>query len=371
MSLWLDAREPPRPPLDGDTTADVAIAGAGIAGASLALALARDGAKVVVVDARHAGGGASGRNAGFVLAGVAENYVAACRKYGAERAARLWRFTLTNRTLLRALIERERIACEVRWNGSLQAAGTDEEWDEIRESVRLLAPLGARATLVEPERAALFADDGELHPVRLVQGIARAAERRGVRIREGTRATAASRGALVTERGTVRAGAVVVCAGAWSEHLVPRSRVVPIRGQMLATAPAGRTVFERPVYANRGFDYWRQTADGRVAVGGWRYLAFDEETGEDERTTDTVQRALDGFLQARGIDAPVTHRWAGIMDFSHDGLPYLGRRADGVYVAGGFTGHGNGFAYAGAELVASLIRAGRHPDAELFDPERA
>lgn len=369
-SLWQDASGPRWAPLDGDARADVCIVGAGIAGLSLALALARDGAAVTVVEAARLGAGASGRNAGFVLAGVAENFVAARRRYGAVRAERLWRFTVTNRVLLRALIERHAIPCEPRWEGSLQIAGSEEEWAEIRESVGALAGLGVAGTLVEAERAALFAGDGELHPVRLLHGLAAAAARHGARIHEGTRAAAVTRDAVRTAAGSVSAGAVVVCAGAWTEPLAAGSRVVPIRGQMLATAPVERRIFERPVYADRGYRYWRQAADGRVVVGGWRFLAFDEETGDADATTATIQDALDDFLRERGIAAPVTHRWAGTMEFSHDGLPYLGRRRDGIWVCGGFTGHGNGFAYASAELLTSLVRSGGHPDADLFDPER-
>ena len=369
-SLWQDVPGARRPPLFGDVRADVCIVGAGIAGLSLALALARDGARVVVLEAERIGAGASGRNAGFVLAGVAENFVASCRRYGAERAARLWRFTVTNRVLLRALVERHGIECEARWNGSLQVAGSEEEWAEIRESVDLLAPQGVRGALLATERGAIFADDGELHPVRLLHGLADAAAGLGAQVHEASRATAVSADHVVTGAGAVRSGAVVACTGAWTERLLPSSRVVPIRGQMLATAPLGRRVFQRPVYADRGYRYWRQTADGRVVVGGWRFLAFDEEVGEADETTATIQDALDAFLGERGITTPVTHRWAGTMEYSHDGLPYLGRRSDGVWVAGGFTGHGNGFAYAGAELVASLVRSGGHPDADLFDPER-
>ena len=369
-SLWQDAHGPAWEPLARYARADVAIVGAGIAGLSLALALARDGARVVVLEAGRIGAGASGRNAGFVLAGVAENFVAACRRYGAERAARLWRFTLTNRTLLRALIQRHGIECESRWNGSLQIAGSEEEWAEIRESVALLGPHRVRGSLVEAERGALFPDDGELHPVRLLHGLAASAAGLGAQVHEASRATAVAADHVVTDAGTVRAGAVVICTGAWTDGLLTSSRVVPIRGQMLATAPLGRRVFDRPVYADRGYRYWRQTADGRVVVGGWRSLAFEEESGDDDRTTPTIQGALDSFLRERGIAAPVTHRWAGTMEFSHDGLPYVGRRPDGIWVDGGFTGHGNGFAYAAAELVASLVRSGSHPDADLFDPER-
>ena len=384
-SLWLDEPYTPRPPLAADGTADVVVVGAGIAGLATAYALARQGASVVVLERDVAAGAASGRNAGFILQGVAENYVAACRRFGADRATRIWRFTVTNRILLQSLARREGIDGGLRWLGSELIAGDDAEWDEIRESARALGGHGIRVTLrpAHPrqradsdaarrsERAACFEDDGEMHPVRFVRGLAAATERSGVAIHEGTAVSAVRPDGVDTARGHVRAGAVVVCANAFSEHLVRASRVRPVRGQALATAPLARRVFERPSYAQRGYRYWRQTAEGRVVVGGWRDLAFDEEVGEELATTPPIQSALDAFLAEHGIDAPVTHRWAGTMGFSHDGLPYAGRRSDGVYVNAGFTGHGNAFAIATGEVIASLVRLGRHPDADLFDPERA
>jgi len=314
--------------------------------------------------------GASGRIAGFVLSGVAENYVAACRRYGAERARRIWRFTMTNRILLAAIVRRHEIDCDLAWNGSVQMAGDDEEWNEIRESARELAGHGVRVSLDPEHDSAYFADDGEVHPVRLVRGLAAAVEARGGRIHETTSVSSVTADAVVTAAGTVRAGAVVVCTNAYSAHVVQRARIRPIRGQMLATAPIAEERFPRPVYADRGYRYWRQSAEGRVLVGGWRNTAFDEEVGEDARPTERIQSQLDAFLAEHGITAAVTHRWAGIMGFSHDALPYIGRRADGVFVHAGFTGHGNAFAVAGGELVAALVRSGSHPDADLFDPER-
>lgn len=371
ISLWLDEPAEHWAPLQGDASADVAIVGAGIAGLALACALAREGARPMVLEARTVSGGASGRNAGFVLAGVAENFVAAGHRYGRERALRVWRFTRTNQILMRALAQRHAIECDLRWNGSAQVAGSDEEWSDIRESARQLAAEGTRVRLDPEARAAIHEDDGELHPVRFVRGLARAATGLGARIHEMTRATSLRSGRLMTDRGTIRAGTVVLCANAYTEHLLPASRIVPIRGQVLATAPVARRVFDRPSYAHLGYRYWRQTGDGRVIVGGWRDLAFDEERGEDDATSATIQSALDAFLREHGIQAPVTHRWGGTMGFSHDGLPYLGRRRDGVFMTGGFTGHGIGFACAAAELVATLVRGDSHPDADLFDPERA
>ena len=369
-SIWLDEVAPEiHPPLDEDTTADVAIVGAGIAGVATAYHVSRSGAKVVVVEARTVAEAASGRNAGFLLAGVAENFVAAARRYGEDRALRIWRFTRHNQELVRAIVERERIACDLAWNGSAQIAGEDEEWAEARESAERLKKEGVRVRLTPAEQTAIYEEDGELHPVRYVRALAGAAVAGGARIHDGTRATAVTKSEVRTDRARVQAGAVVVCVNAYSQHLVPL-RVRPVRGQMLATAPVARRVFERPAYANRGYRYWRQRPDGQLLVGGWRDTAVDEEVGEDERTTSRIQKQLEGFLRERCAEAEITHRWAGTMGFSHDALPYVGHLASGVFVNAGFTGHGMAFATATGELIADVLRGAKRPETDLLAPDR-
>src|SRR6266851_1641953 len=215
MSIWLDEIAADlHLPLTGDTPADVAIVGAGIAGVATAYHLARTGAKVVVIEARTVAEAASGRNAGFLLAGVAENFVAAARRYGEDRALRIWRFTRHNQDLVRAIVERERIACDLAWNGSAQIAGDDNEWAEVRGSAERLGKEGVRVRLAPEDRAAIYEEDGELHPVRYVRALARAAVAAGGRIHDGTRAISVTKGGVRTERGRVRAGAVVVCVNA-------------------------------------------------------------------------------------------------------------------------------------------------------------
>ncbi len=368
MSLWLDGVSRSYPPLDGDVTADVAVVGAGIAGVATAYFLASTGAKVVVLEARGVAEAASGRNAGFLLAGVAENFVAASHRYGERKALRIWHFTKHTQALVRSLVAEHGIDCELRWNGSDQIPGDDEEWREIETSARRLSVEGVAVSVDPAARTATYADDGELHPVRWVRGLAAAAVSKGARIHESTRVDTIAPGEARTATGVVRAGAVVLCTNAYTARLAS-SRVQPVRGQMLATAPTA-PVFDRPAYANRGYRYWRQTGDGRVLVGGWRDTAVVEEVGEDERITDTIQTRLDAFLREHGIRAAVTHRWAGTMGFSHDALPYVGAIAPRVFVCGGFTGHGMAFGPASAELVATLVRGATHPSADLFDPSR-
>ena len=369
-SIWLDEIAPEdHRPLDADATADVAVIGAGVAGVATAYHLSRGGAKVIVLEARTVAEAASGRNAGFLLAGVAENFVAAARRYGEERALRIWRFTRRNQELVREVVAREGIVCDLAWHGSAQIAGDDEEWDEVRRSAERLEAEGVRVFLSPDELAAIYEDDGELHPVRYVRGLARAATAAGARVYEGTRVIAVAEDEVRTPHARVRADAVVVCVNAYSPHLVPL-RVRPVRGQMLATAPVGRPIFERPAYAHRGYRYWRQRADGRLLVGGWRDTAVDEEVGEDERVTSRLQDQLDGFVREHCADAIVTHRWAGTMGFSHDALPYVGRLDNGVFVNAGFTGHGMAFATATGELIADVVRGTKRSETDLFAPER-
>ena len=368
MSLWLDGASRSYPSLEHDTAADVAIVGGGIAGVATAYFLAKAGARVIVLEARGIAEGASGRNAGFLLAGVAENFVAASRRYGETNAWRIWRVTKRTHQIVRSLTAEHAISCELRWNGSDQIAGDDDEWAEIAESARRLAARGVATSVDATHRSATYADDGDLHPVRWVRGLARAAVDAGARIHESTRATAVGDGRVTTDRGSVTAGAIVLCTNAYTAHLT-RTRVRPIRGQMLATAPAKAT-FARPAYANRGYQYWRQTSDGRIVVGGWRDTAVDREVGEDETPTAEIQTHLDAFLRAHAIDAAVTHRWAGTMGFSHDALPYVGHTGARRFVCGGFTGHGMAFGPACAEIVATLVRGESHADADLFDPAR-
>jgi len=368
MSLWLDGVQRAYPRLEGDATADVAIVGGGIAGIASAYFLATASARVVVLEARGVAEAASGRNAGFLLAGVAENFVAASRRYGDDKALRIWRLTKRTHELARSLVARHSIECELRWNGSDQIAGDEEEWREIAESARRLAAHGARVSVDARTRSATYADDGDLHPVKWVRGLAHAAASAGARIHEDTRVESVTSGEARTARGSVRAGAILLCTNAYTGHLAP-SRVRPVRGQMLATAPTA-PAFARPAYAKRGYQYWRQTADGRVVVGGWRDTAVDHEVGESEQPTAEIQSHLDRFLAEHGITAPVTHRWAGTMGFSHDALPYVGQTDARVFVCGGFTGHGMAFGPACAELAATLVLGRSHPDADLFDPAR-
>jgi glycine/D-amino acid oxidase-like deaminating enzyme len=389
---WLDGASPLAGALTGDVSADVLVIGAGLCGASAALALGRAGIDTVWLDAGAVAHGASGRNAGFLLQGTAERYVRAVAIHGRERAQRVHGLSRENHRAMAATIAELGLDCGYQRRGSLQLAGSPEEEGDLLESAALLREDGFPAeergadALGEHLSGAGFRlgvhlpDDGELQPASFVRGVAQAAMGLGVRLYEHTPVTtlhADSPGDVRAETptGTVRAQIALVCTNASAGALLGglRGAIDAVRGQMLATA-AAPPVFECPIYADHGYDYWRQDEHGRIALGGWRNLDPEGEVGPDEMLHPVIQARMTDFIRRFPAlrDVPITHRWSGTMGFSRDGLPLVGAvpGAPGALVAAGFTGHGFGFAWVCGRSLVDIVLEGRSEVAELFPARR-
>ncbi len=161
----------------------------------------------------------------------------------------------------------------------------------------------------------------------------------------------------------------------YGRGLVPEldERIWPARGQVLATEPLAERLFAIPHYARGGFDYWQQLPDGRLVAGGFRDFSIMSELTDVEETTAVIQDALDEFVvELLGYAPRVTHRWAGIFGLTQDFLPLVGPVPghDGVWVAAGYSGHGNVLGYLCGGLVASAILGRDDPLLELLDPAR-
>jgi gamma-glutamylputrescine oxidase len=358
--------------------AEVCVIGGGISGVATLHWCRAAGLDAVLLEGQRLAAGASGRNAGFLLCGVAENYARAAARYGRHVAAEIWSFTAESHALLRELIGRRDVG--YRRRGSWTLAAGAEESESLQEAATLLNEDGLPgrwrrdlpAVYAHLEGGLLNPVDGEVDPVRLVAAIA-APHRR--RIFEGVTAQGLEPDAagvrVFHSHGELLAAQVVVATNAYTPALLPELRIRPVRAQMLATAPAGTLTLERPAYADWGYRYWRQLDDGRVLVGGMRHRAADEEVGTLCVPTARIQRHLDGELQSLAVVASVTHRWAGIMGFSPDALPLAGRvpGSSNLLVLAGHSGHGLGFAVLAARHIASLLSASV-PVPAWLDPSR-
>jgi glycine/D-amino acid oxidase-like deaminating enzyme len=348
---------------------DVAVIGAGITGCSCALALSHGGLRVRVHDARGIAEGASGRNGGFALRGGAARYDVARETYGAKAARELWQRTE------QALDRLESVAGDAfRRTGSLRLAADAEERVEICAEYEALREDGFAADWrdelpdLRPDfRGAIFHPrDGAVQPARFVRRLAALAAEEGVEFREHDR---------VATLDDLDAEQVVIATDGSGRGLLPEldDALWPARGQGLATEPLAERLFDCPHYARNGFDYWQQLPDGRIVLGGFRDFSILTEMTDEETTTQPIQDALDAFLvELLGEMPKVTHRWAGIFGLTQDLLPLVGPvpEHDGVWIAAGYSGHGNVLGLLCGELVAGAILGRPDPLLELFTPAR-
>jgi gamma-glutamylputrescine oxidase len=371
-SYWLEDPSPKRPETQLAGRADLAIVGAGVTGCSAALHLAQAGLRVRVHDARGIAGGASGRNGGFASRGGAARYDVARETYGVERAVSYWRWT---EEALGRMAELGGDA--LRRTGSYRLAADEDDREAIRLEYEALREDGFEVEWLDDvpggaagrfQGAISTPGDCSLQPARFVRRLAALAAAAGAEIREHDR---------VEDVEALDADRVLVATDGYGHGLVPElaGLIWPTRGQVIASEPLGRILYDRPHAARRSFDYWQQLPDGRIVLGGFRDVAIVDELTDVEETTPTIQSSLESFLhELAGEPVPVTHRWAGIFGLTQDMLPLVGSvpgRDGRVWVAAGYSGHGNVLGFACGRLVAdALLGDTASLQLALLDPAR-
>lgn len=382
--FWIDHEDVTYPSLRQDIDVDLAIVGGGLSGVGAAHAVASTGARVALLEERTLASGASGRNAGFVLAGPAQSYQDAVASLGSDAAREVWNFTLENNCLMADLVDRYTLECGYLRRGSMSLSASSEEWADLYKAHDDLASAGIQTCLIEAEHlpepfdrmytgGIYYPGNAEINPGRFVRGVARQIAGQ-IRIFECTTVSTMHHGdgwVLATEEAEVHADSVLLATNAWTPRLLPVP-IVPQRGQVVATERLDRVVVPFPMYADHGFQYWRQTPDNHLVVGGWRDLDLENEARHEEAVTPRIQQALDTMIDVIASGSKIERRWAGIMGFTPDMVPMVGPvpGADGLWMAAGFSGHGVSMAFmAGGR--AGLAALGQHAAIpRAFDPAR-
>lgn len=368
---------PTRPPLTGTQRADVCVLGAGMTGCAAALELARRGLKVIVLEAKALGAGASGRNLGHIATGLGSHYLAAIETFGREGAREIWETHRENHARLKELLAEIGTECGYDARGGFQIAVDREEARALADSEDLLRDDGFTGEFLDHYMVEArlgvrgfaggywCADDAVIDSLAFVHALARAAEGHGAVFHEASPVLVleadASGVTARSERGVVAAARALVTLNAFAGPLVPflAERIRPLRGQCLAVDG----VFEvpSPAYADHGRVYWRQVS-GRLLVGGFDDLALDAESTAELGVTPLIQSAiLDFARQHLNVgERRVVQRWSGIMGISLDGFPFIGPIPGTPLVcAAGFTALGFGYAMLAALWASEVMATGR------------
>src|SRR6266487_3275558 len=388
ISYWQQTA--PIVPLSTDVPhlVDVVVIGGGLMGTATSYWLAREGVSVALLEREAIGWGATGRNGGFVVAGPAGGYTDAITRLGHETAYVVMTDTMANQQLVRQVLGEERIECSYREPGSLRLALMHYE-EQLRAEVVACQADGFPAEFLDREatqrliKTKLSAEirggrlkpgQGLVHSARFVRGLAQVAVRRGARAYRTEVQALIPEGeslCLQTSRGPIHAATVVVAANAWIGRLLPQlaDLIVPVREQMLAYAPIA-PVFSHALSADiTAGEYFQQTPDGTILIGGCNTVAPGEDMGVWEMTPlPVVQNAIEAVLPRLFPSlAPlqVVQRWAGLLDYTTDRHPIVDRlpTMPQVLVVCGFSGHGMPFGLRFGQLLTEAVVSGTLPSA--------
>ncbi|MFE5084763.1 NAD(P)/FAD-dependent oxidoreductase [Streptomyces mirabilis] len=386
ISFWYadDGLPEPREPLPGDATADVVIVGGGYAGLWTAYYLKKAAPflRVTVLEQKFCGYGASGRNGGWLYNGIAgrDRYA---KLHGHEAAVRLQKaMNETVDEVVRVTAE-EGIEADVHQGGVLEVAYTpaqlarlkafhahelsygekDRELYGARETVERVRVADAVGSTWTPHGA-------RLHPVKLIKGLAAAAEALGVTIHEKTPVTEIRPKHAVTPYGTVRAPYVLRCTEGFTASLKGQKRTwLPMNSSMIATerltpeqwATIGWEGRETLGDMAHAYMYAQRTADDRIALGGrgvpYRFGSRTDNDGRTQQATiDALHEILVRFFPSLA-GVRVAHAWSGVLGVPRDWCATVTLdRSTGLGWAGGYVGSGVATTNLAARTLRDLIQ---------------
>ncbi|GLF95596.1 FAD-binding oxidoreductase [Streptomyces yaizuensis] len=356
------------------TTADVVVVGGGVVGASVAFHLAEAGVgRVLVVERGRVGGGSSGKPIGGIRAqfsdplniALGQRSLAAWRAFAARPGADV---RLESTGYLFLLGSAEEVAMCERAVVVQRALGVPSRIVGAREARELCPYVDPRSLLA----AAYSPADGNALPPAAVRGYLRAARRLGARVWTrcavtGIEVAGGGVRAVRTDAGTVRTGAVVCAAGAWSAAVGAMAGVelpvVPLRRQIGFTGPLRPLPPVIPFTLDFGSTlYFHGDRSGGLVLG------FSDPGQEPGFGREFSREWLEPFRAAARRRVPalaaleVREGWAGLYEMTPDRNALIGRAAapDGFWYATGFSGHGFLQAPAVGEVVRDLL-LGRTP----------
>lgn len=385
---WYEAsvtRPEPQAALQDSLSTDICVIGGGLAGLSAALELRQRGYRVVLLEAKQVGWGASGRNGGQAIVGFASDDPIETQ-FAPDLAKTAWNLSVEAMDLLRQRIAQHRIECDY-VPGYLSLAVNPKKGRQLAEwGEHLACSYQYRMQPVGPNEVGQWIassrfhsglydpGSGHLHPLKYCLGMARAAQQAGVQVYENSPVTRLERGSrptVFTASGRVNCSFVVLAGNVYLNEFGPqlapeiKSRIMPVGTYIIATeamqaARADALIRHRAAVCDTNFvlDYFRLSADSRMIFGG--RVSYSTATPLN-LVASMRRRMLAVFPQLHDLKVP--HAWGGFVDITMNRGPDFGRVENNIYYLQGFSGHGLALTGLAGKLVAEAV-AGH---AERFD----
>lgn len=372
---------------------DVAIIGGGYTGLSAALALAKRGTKVVVLEAETVGWGASSRNGGMALTGLKVSMQTVIKNHGREMAKELFQCSLDSVDTVEQIVKEENINCGFARTGHLLVANKPKHFDALKDEVDFMAKeFNHKVHLVSPSEirneigtdiyhgALVDEVSAGLNPAQFVAGLASAAQKAGAILCARARATRIERRGnrfhIQTARGSLTAESIFVATAGYTGNVIKQlqKKIIPIGSFIIATeklsdelarelSPKNRMIFDYKHYLNY-FRLW----DHRMIFGG-RAAFFPENENTIAKSGVILQREM-AQVYPQLKDTKVEYVWGGTLDFAFDMMTHVGEM-DGAHYSLGYAGHGVAMGtYLGKTVAEAMLNGNikEHPFARFDFP---
>lgn len=368
--------------LDGGTSTDVAIVGAGYTGLSAALEFARAGISAHVLEGGYPGWGGSGRNSGAVIRGFKNSRSELEKEFGTEMGRAMGDFGSKVSDHVFDLIDEFSIECDLMRKGWLLPAHNKAGLKRVEARVRTWTEDGFSGLEMLPrERLAdrlgssayiggmIDHAGASLNPLSYARGLCRAAIGSGAKVSRDTPVTKISRSGtkwqLETPRGTVLADKVLLSTNAYSSKLETsvNASVATIHTNIVATAPlppelAGTILPDMQAVSDirRILYYWHKDSENRILFGTRGNLR-GPQSNRDFAHVEAAMHSIYPQLK----DQPIQFRWSGRVALTANFVPHINEPQPGLWSAFGYCGRGVAMATAFGQLVAKAMRKGGSP----------
>ncbi|GAA3300102.1 NAD(P)/FAD-dependent oxidoreductase [Glutamicibacter nicotianae] len=385
VSFWMRSTETPvrRPALDGHTTADVAIIGAGLTGLWTAYYLkkARPNLDIAIIEREYAGFGASGRNGGWMSAEPAGQFKRYAKSGGLQGARDLQRemFGAVRQSV--EVARAEGFDEDLAHDGLIHVATNAAQLSRLSHHVAEMKEQGwgqndvfqlsphelAQRVHVEGAQGGYWTPHcARVHPAKYTRGLAKVVEDLGVKIYESTTALSVEQHLVKTDRGNVSANFIVEALEGYTSSLKGKARkLLPMNSSMVITEQLTDAQLKTVGWhggelvgdAAHSFTYMHRTQDGRIAIGGrgvpYNFRSSFDRNGKTAESAVILLKQRLGELFPSLANVNLEQSWSGVLGVPRDWCASVNfDKSSNILSAGGYVGHG----LSGTNLAGRTLR---------------
>ena len=405
-SLWYDYNSKydskqrlPYPKFKGREKTEIAIIGCGLTGASNAYFLSLAGFKVTVLEAHYIGRSSTATSSGILTLGTEEDLSELTKKYGIEKAKKLWEASLYSIRLLEETISKKHINCDLGHVGSLYLAAKKNHIKTLEKECYMRKSIGFNCEFLDNKQvqervgtpkyhAGLYSSyDKEVNPLKLTEELVKYARKKGAKIFEHSAVKEIypfeNKVFLKTELGELEADYVIVATDAYTYTLGLNYDIIPIAYQTIATAPLPKEMWIEMFPKGRVlvwdsyqyYDYFRPLNDNRLIIGGGDMFVGHHEAhykhhfdSAQSQMTKILKNIYKTFPKLSKVE--ITHHWGGICGHTKNGLPIIGPdpKYPHIIYSLAYSGHGLAYSFLSGKLNEHYLKTKNKGVYNIFHP---